>query len=374
MLTRYSFLWISRREELFEKKNAETVIIVFNEVSGMYSFASDYLEGACPEVLEELVRTNSAQSPGYGLDPWCEAAAKKIREAIGRADSDVHFVPGGTPANVLAMCLLKPYEAVICAESGHINVHETGAVEAVGHKILAVPGKDGKISAASVRNICDLHTDEHMVRPKMVFLSHASEYGTIYSRKELEEIREVCTANQLYLYIDGARIANALCAKGNDLTLPMIAAAADLFYIGGTKNGALLGEAMVINHPSLKPDFRYLIKQRCSMLAKGRILGVQFLRLFQDDLYLRNADHANRMAQKLKQAFIENGCQMYIVSLTNQIFPIVENALLEKLKEEYEFLTWAKYDENHTVIRLVCSWATKEEIVQEFCEKLKTVK
>ncbi|MBQ2583249.1 MAG: threonine aldolase, partial [Erysipelotrichaceae bacterium] len=208
------------------------------------------------------------------------------------------------------------------------------------------------------------------VKPKMVFLSNATEYGTVYTRKELEEIREACTENGLYLYLDGARIANALCAQGNDLTLAKIAELADLFYIGGTKNGALLGEAMVINHPDLKPDFRYLIKQHCSMLAKGRIIGVQFLRLFEDGLYLKNADNANRMAQKLKKILSENGFRMYIDSPTNQIFPILDNSLIEKLREDYGFLTWAKYDEDKTVIRLVCSWATKEEAVREFGEKL----
>ncbi len=336
----------------------------------MYSFESDYLEGACPEVLDKLIETNLLQTPGYGVDSWCEKAAQKIRETIGRQDCDVHFITGGTPANVLAICLLKPYEAVICAESGHINVHETGAVEATGHKILAVPGKDGKISADSIRKVCEQHTDEHMVKPKMVFLSNATEYGTVYTRKELEEIRKACTENGLYLYLDGARIANALCAQGNDLTLAKIAELADLFYIGGTKNGALLGEAMVINHPDLKPDFRYLIKQHCSMLAKGRIIGVQFFRLFEDGLYLKNADNANRMAQKLKKILTENGFRMYIDSPTNQIFPILDNSLIEKLREDYGFLTWAKYDEDKTVIRLVCSWATKEEAVREFGEKL----
>jgi len=336
----------------------------------MYSFASDYLEGACPEVLEELVRTNTLQTPGYGLDPFCESAAGRIRFVIEREDADVHFITGGTPANVLAMCLLRPYEAVICADSGHINVHETGAVEATGHKILAVPGTDGKISAQAIRDICAQHTDEHMVHPKMVFVSDATEYGTIYTKKELTDIREACTENGLYLYLDGARIANAMCAEGNDLTLSEIAGLADIFYIGGTKNGALLGEAMVICHPDLKPNFRYLIKQHCAMLAKGRIIGVQFDRLFQDDLYLKNARNANMMAQKIKKVLLENGYRMFIDSPTNQIFPILEDTLIEELRKDYEFLTWLKYDETHTVIRLVCSWATKEEAVQEFCQKI----
>ena len=336
----------------------------------MYSFASDYLEGACPEVLEELVRTNTLQTPGYGLDPFCESAAGRIRFVIEREDADVHFITGGTPANVLAMCLLRPYEAVICADSGHINIHETGAVEATGHKILAVSGTDGKISAQAIRDIYAQHTDEHMVHPRMVFVSDATEYGTIYTKKELTDIREACTENGLYLYLDGARIANAMCAEGNDLTLSEIAGLADIFYIGGTKNGALLGEAMVICHPDLKPNFRYLIKQHCAMLAKGRIIGVQFDRLFQDDLYLKNARNANTMAQKINKVLLENGYRMFIDSPTNQIFPILEDTLIEKLRKDYEFLTWSKYDATHTVIRLVCSWATKEEAVQEFCQKI----
>ena len=336
----------------------------------MYSFASDYLEGACPEVLEELVRTNTLQTPGYGLDPFCDAAADKIRSVIEKEDVDVHFITGGTPANVLAMCLLRPYEAVICVDSGHINVHETGAVEATGHKILAVPGTDGKISAQAIRSICLQHTDEHMVHPKMVFLSEATEYGTIYTKKELEEIRKACDENGLYLYLDGARIANAMCAEGNDLTLSEIARLTDIFYIGGTKNGALLGEAMVICHPDLKPNFRFLIKQHCSMLAKGRIIGVQFNRLFENDLYLKNAENANQMAQTIKKALLKNGYEMFINSLTNQIFPILDDALVEELRKDYEFLTWSKYDDTHTVIRLVCSWATNKEAVQGFCEKI----
>ena len=336
----------------------------------MYSFASDYLEGACPEVLEALVKTNTVQTPGYGLDVFCEKAAMKIKTAIKHDDVDVHFITGGTPANVLAMCLLKPYEAVICVSSGHINVHETGAVEATGHKIISVKGKNGKMLPEEIDKVCMGHTDEHMVKPRMVFISNATELGTIYTKKELRQISDACKRNNLYLYLDGARVANALTAEGNDITLKDIADYTDIFYIGGTKNGALLGEAMIIKNKDLKPNFRYLIKQHCAMLAKGRIIGVQFLRLFQNNLYLNNARNANVMAQALKYIFAEFGIKMYIDSPTNQIFPIIENKLLKKIKIKYDVLEWGKYDDNHTITRFVCSWATSKKDIQNFYDDL----
>ncbi len=336
----------------------------------MYSFANDYSEGACPEVLEALISTNYNQTDGYGLDEYCETASDLIKEKIGNKDIDVHFVTGGTPANVLAMCLLKPYEAVISVESGHINVHETGAVEATGHKIIEVKGKNGKITVQEIQDVVKNHIDEHMVKPRMVFISNATEFGTIYYKEELKEIYNTCKELGLYLYLDGARLANALVAQGNDLSLRDICDYTDIFYLGATKNGALMGEAMIIKNNKLKPNFRYLMKQHCSMLAKGRVIGIQFLALLKNDLYLENARNANIMAQALKYIFKQLGFKFYIESPTNQIFPIIDNNLLEKIKSRYTIIEWGKYDDNHTITRFVCSWATRKSDIQEFYEDL----
>ncbi len=336
----------------------------------MYSFANDYSEGACEKVLSALNQTNYTQSAGYGVDHFCEQAAKVIRKRLEHEDVDIHFITGGTPCNVLAISTLKAHEAVICVESGHINTHETGAVEATGHKILTVKGKNGKITPEEIVNIVKSHGDEHMVKPKMVFLSDATELGTIYLKDELQSIYNTCKELGLYLYLDGARLGNALVATGNDLTLKDICDLTDIFYIGGTKNGALLGEAMVIKNDDLKPDFRYLIKQHCSMLAKGRVIGVQMKALLEDKTYFDNARNANIMAQALKYIFSQFGIKMYIDSPTNQIFPILENTLLEKIKSNYIVTEWAPYDERHTVTRFVCSWATKKSDIQDFYNDL----
>ena len=338
----------------------------------MYSFANDYSEGACPQVLRALVQTNDYQSAGYGVDEYCTTAADLIKKTLEHDDVDIHFITGGTPCNVLAISTLRAHEAVICVESGHINVHETGAVEATGHKIIAVKGKRGKILPEEIRAVMADHTDEHKVKPKMVFISNATELGTIYTKEELTAIYETCQELGLYLYLDGARLGNALVATGNDLTLKDICELTDIFYIGGTKNGALLGEAMVIRNDELKPDFRYLIKQHCAMLAKGRIIGVEFLTLFQDGVYFDNARNADIMAQALKYIFSQFSIPMYIDSPTNQIFPVIENSLLEKIKANYKIIEWGPYDESHTICRFVCSWATKKSDVQDFYNDLVT--
>lgn len=332
----------------------------------MFSFTNDYSEGACKQVLENLIKTNFVQADGYGLDIFCKQAEKMIREAVGDQNADVHYIPGGTPANVLAICLLKSYEAVIAAENGHINTHETGAVETTGHKILQVKGVNGKVTPAEIEEVCNSHTDEHVTKPRMVFVSNSSEYGTIYSKQELTEISEVCKKHNLYLYMDGARLASALMSKDNDLTLQDIAKLVDIFYIGGTKNGALLGEAMVIINDELKPNFRFLLKQHGSMLAKSRIIGVEFITLFENNLYFDLAKNANNMAQQLNEFFKSNGIEMFVESSTNQIFPILSDSLIEKLRTKYSFETWSKYDETHTVVRFVCSWATKQENIDAF--------
>ena len=338
----------------------------------MYSFANDYSEGACPKVLTALIQTNNIQSDGYGVDVFCQTAANVIKKTIQHDDVDVHFITGGTPCNVIAASLLKAHEAIICVETGHINVHETGAVEATGHKIISVKGRYGKILPEEIRKVVAAHADEHMVKPKMVFISNATEMGTIYRKEELTNIYNTCKELGLYLYLDGARLGNALIATGNDLSFKDICDLTDMFYIGGTKNGAMLGEAMVVRNEELKPDFRYLIKQHCAMLAKGRIIGVQFLSLFEDNTYLENAKNANVMAQALNYIVAQFMIPMYIDSPTNQIFPVIENSLLEKIKANYKIIEWGPYDESHTICRFVCSWATKKSDVQDFYNDLVT--
>lgn len=339
----------------------------------MYSFANDYSEGACKQVLDALVKTNYEQAIGYGLDEHSFKAAEMIKERIQHQDVDIHFIPGGTPANVLAICLLKSYEAVICCENGHINTHETGAVESTGHKIIQTKAYDGKIRAIDIDEVVLNHPDEHMVKPKMVFISNSSEFGTIYSKEELTAISNVCKKHNLYLYLDGARIASALTSSKNDLTFKDICDLTDIFYIGGTKNGALLGEAMVIKNDDLKENFRYLLKQKGSMLAKGKLLGIQFEELFKDDVYFDLARNANARAQELKEVFLKYGIKEYIQSYTNQIFVILDNELLHQLEKNYVMSNWCKYDDKSTVVRFVCSWATKPEVITEFETYLKTI-
>ncbi|MBQ6334124.1 MAG: aminotransferase class I/II-fold pyridoxal phosphate-dependent enzyme [Erysipelotrichaceae bacterium] len=338
----------------------------------MFSFANDYSEGACPKVLSALIQTNNVQCTGYGLDIFCQSAADIIKKTLEHDDIDVHFITGGTPCNVVAISTLRAHEAVIAVESGHINVHETGAVEAAGHKIITVKGRNGKITPDEIRKVVAANPDEHSVKPKMVFISNATEFGTIYKKQELADIYSVCKELDLYLYLDGARLGNALVATGNDLSFKDICDLADMFYIGGTKNGGLIGEAMVIKNDALKEDFRYLIKQHCSMLAKGRLIGVQFIAMLEDKTYLDNARNANIMAQALKYIFVQYGIPMYIDSPTNQIFPVLDNKLLEKIKTSYEITEWGPYDEDHTICRFVCSWATKKSDIQDFYNDLVT--
>ena len=335
----------------------------------MYSFENDYSEGACKKVLDYLAEHNDVQASGYGLDQYSEKAASLIKEQIGR-DADIHFITGGTPCNILAISLLKPYQSVICVTSGPINVHETGAVEATGHKIDAVEGVNGKITPEAIEHVVLTHTDEHMVQPRMVFISDATELGTIYHKDELQAISAMCKKHKLYLYLDGARIANALTAASNDLTLKDIAELTDMFYIGGTKNGALLGEAMVILNEDLKKDFRYYMKRQGAMLAKGRVISQQFIALLEDETYLDNARNANENAQYLKEALSSKGIEMFMDSETNQIFPILPDGLIKELLKEYQFLEWGRYDEQRTTVRLVCSWATRKENVDAFLDTL----
>ncbi|MGC8779290.1 MAG: threonine aldolase family protein [Anaerolineae bacterium] len=332
-----------------------------------YNFFNDYSEGAHPTILELLAKTNLSQETGYGEDSFCREAAALLKRAIGNEGAAVHFVTGGTQANLIALSsLLKSYEAVIAATTAHINVHEAGALEATGHKILTVATTDGKLTPALVQEVVDAHTDEHMVKPRVVAISNSTEIGTLYRRDELAALAQCCRANGLYLYLDGARLGAALTGEASDLTLPELADLVDIFYIGGTKNGALLGEAIVINTPALQADFRFHLKQRGALLAKGRVLGLQFIGLFRDGLYFELARHANAMAMKLARGLAEQGFRFLAPPATNQIFPILPHGLIARLQESYGFYVWSKVDADHAAIRLVTSWATEEERVDEF--------
>lgn len=338
----------------------------------MYSFMNDYSEGAHPRILELMVKSNLEQNVGYGEDTHTRRAKQQISRLLDRSDADIHFIPGGTQTNLLVIsAFLRPHQAVISVQTGHINVHETGAIEATGHKVIAMPGVDGKLTPASIQAALDYHADEHMVQPKMVYISNSTELGTIYSKAELTAIQAICRAHGLLLFLDGARLGAALTCPKNDLTLADIAELVDVFYIGGTKNGALLGEALVICRKDLQQDFRYLIKQRGALMAKGFVTGMQFEALFDDDLFFQLGTHANRAAQQIAQAIREAGHSFYAPPCTNQLFPIVPNSLLPGLAEQFLFSVQQQVDEGRSVIRLVTSWATTEQGVAALCEWLR---
>ena len=332
----------------------------------MIRFESDYLEGALPEVMQALNDTNFAQTPGYGEDEYCEEARALIRERCAAPEADVHFLVGGTQANMIVIAAaLRPHQAAIAAETGHIAVHETGSIEAAGHKVITLKSGDGKISAGQVRECVEAHwndaTHEHMAQPALVYISQPTENGTLYSLAELEELGAVCREKGLIFFVDGARLGTALVS--GDATLADLARLTDVFYIGGTKLGALFGEAVVITNKALARDFRYIIKQRGGMFAKGRLLGVQFGALMRDGLYERTAKREVELAMKLRAAFEAKGWPLYYDSPTNQQFPIVPDAALEKLDEKYSFSHWGKIDEGHTAVRFCTSWATRPEDV-----------
>ena len=341
----------------------------------MILFNSDYTEGAHPKIMQRLMETNLEQTVGYGEDEYCETARDAIRKACDAPEADVHFLVGGTKANFTVISsALRSFQGVLCADSGHINVHETGAVEATGHKVLALPGTDGKINAKQVKEAFELHwkddAHEHIVQPKMVYISHPTELGTLYTKAELEALHDVCQECGLYLYLDGARMGYGLAAPGTDVTLADVARYCDVFYIGGTKVGALFGEAVVICNPLLKPDFRYCIKQHGGMLAKGRLLGVQFLELFKDGLYYEISKHAIDMAMLLKDGLTKKGYTFFKESVTNQQFIILDDTKLEEITKKYGVTYQERYDESRSVIRLCTSWATKEEDVKAFLEDM----
>ncbi|MDO4288021.1 MAG: low specificity L-threonine aldolase [Eubacterium sp.] len=338
----------------------------------MISFSCDYLEGAHPKILERLLETNLDQTEGYGEDPFCGAARELIRQKIGCPDCAVHFLTGGTQTNLTFIAhALRPWQAVLAADSGHIATHETGAIEATGHKVFTCPAPEGKLTPAHIESALVLHRDHHSVVPKMVYISNATEIGTIYTKTELTALHECCRANNLYLYIDGARLAAALTARGNDLVLEDFPKYCDAFYLGGTKGGALFGEALVIVNPDIAKDFNYSLKQRGGLLAKGRLLGLQFSALLEDDLYLKLAAQANVFCQRLKSAFEDLGFSFLVDSPTNQIFPILPNALISKLRESYSFRDWEMIDADHTAVRFVTSWATTDVMVDTLIDDLR---
>lgn len=341
----------------------------------MIYFNNDYAEGCHQKVLEALAGTNMEQTPGYGEDKYCARAAGKIRALCGREDAAVHFLVGGTQANLTVIdAALRPHQGALCAVSGHINGHETGAVEATGHKVLTVPSTDGKITAAQVERVVLAHradsSFEHTVQPKLVYISNPTELGTLYTLAELEALSDTCHKLGLYLFLDGARLGYGLAAMGNDVTLPDIARLCDVFYIGGTKVGALFGEAVVMGNPVLAEDFRYLIKQHGGMLAKGRLLGVQFDALMTDGLYFEIAAHADRLADKLRETFHRLNIPFLVPGITNQLFPILPDAVLEKLSEKYVFCEQERVDETHRAVRFCTSWATRPEAVDALCADL----
>jgi len=331
----------------------------------MIRFDSDYLEGAHELIIRKLTETNLEQTPGYGEDQHCRHACDLIRKACGRPDADVHLLVGGTQTNATVISsALKPYQGVVCAQSAHINVHETGAIEHGGHKVIALPHKDAKITAEQVDECISSHfadaTAEHMVQPGMVYISFPTELGTLYTLQELTEISSVCHNHDIPLFVDGARMGYGLTGIGNDVSLQDIARLADVFYIGGTKVGALFGEAVVICSDALKKDFRYNIKQGGGMLAKGRLLGIQFETLFENGLYLEIAGHAIEMAVKLKKIFSQRGFGFLVDSPTNQQFPIIPDTMAAKLAEEFGFELWQRCDGGRSAVRFCTSWCTPQ--------------
>ena len=341
----------------------------------MLSFASDYTEGACEEILQKLAETNRESLPGYGMDRYCQSAARKIQEATGCPEAEVYFLVGGTQTNAAVISsMLAPYEGVVAAQTGHVSIHEAGAIEYTGHKVLQLPEKDGKIDPADLQEyLQNFEADanhDHMVFPGMVYLSHPTEYGTLYSRKELQAISEICRSYEIPLYLDGARLGYGLAGEKNDLSLSEIAHLCDVFYIGGTKMGAFCGEAVVFTKENAPRHFVTLIKQHGALLAKGWFLGVQFDTLFTDDLYMKISKNAITTAARLKEILKEKGYDFYIDSPTNQIFVEMEDEKLKELEKNVRVSFWEKTDEKHTVVRLATSWATNFEKVEKLREYL----
>lgn len=339
----------------------------------MYSFRYDYSEGCHPAILQALQKTNLEQQPGYGNDEYSVEAKRILKNLTGYQSAAIHFISGGTQTNLIVIqAVLQSFEAVISADTGHIYVNEAGAVESTGRKIIAVKNTEGKLTPQDIQQVVDAHDHyPHVVKPKLVYISNATEIGTIYTKQELTAISKCCKKNNLYLFMDGARLGAALASVYNDVTLKDIARLTDVFYLGGTKNGALLGEAVVINNKELQTDFEFHLKQRGALLAKGRILGIQFLTLLQDDLFVQNARYANKYAENIAAAAKKEGYVFLTPPQTNQLFIILPDTQIKKLQKKYEFYIWKKIDNKHAAIRIVTSWATEMQIVEALINDLK---
>ena len=342
-------------------------------MTNRYSFLDDYSEGCHARILEALAATNLEQQVAYGDDLYSLEAKGFIQEMVGDQNACVHFVAGGTLANLITISrALRPHDAVISAETGHIEMRETGAIEATGHKILTVPAKDGKLTPSLIQTVLDKNAHfPHMARPKMVYVSNATELGTLYTKQDLTAISALCRDKNLLLFVDGARLGAALSAQKNDLELSDIYELTDAFWIGGTKAGALIGEAIVVRNSDIAEDFAFCIKQRGALLAKGRLLGLQFRELFKDGLYFELTKKANRQAAQISEAVTSAGFELAAITETNQIFPILPDSLIEKLSERFQFYNWGAAEEGHSTLRLVTSWATEENQVEELIKQLK---
>ena len=343
----------------------------------MYRFNSDYLEGAHPNIIQRLIQTNLMQTAGYGLDPICDSAKNKIRTACNAPDAKVYFMVGGTQTNYTVLdSILKGYEGVLSAETGHVAVHEAGAIEYSGHKVITIPAHDGKIAYDRAKDYLEkFYADgswQHMVRPGAIYISHPSEYGTLYSKAELVALRALCDEYGMRLFLDGARLGYGLVSDGSDLTLADIAQLCDVFYIGGTKVGALFGEAVVFTNANLGEAFFTEIKQHGALLAKGRMLGIQFDELFENNLYEKIAKHAVDLAMRIKRELKAKGYEFYNDSYTNQQFPIIAKAKLDSIQDKVILDDWGPYDENgeRRLVRITTSWATTEEAVDTLLELL----
>lgn len=339
----------------------------------MLSFECDYSEGAHPKVLEQLLKTNMEQLSGYGCDIYCDLAKEKIKKACHCPDGEVFFLVGGTQTNqVVIDSMLRQYEGVVAASTGHVSVHEAGAIEACGHKVLTLPEHQGKIDALELADLLkkfwEDENHEHMVFPGMVYISHPTEYGTLYTKEELEKLSGVCREYHIPLYMDGARLGYGLMSSETDVTLPVIAECCDVFYIGGTKVGALCGEAVVFTKKNMPAHFLTIVKQHGALLAKGRLLGIQFDALFTDELYFQISRHAIEMAEYMRAGFHKKGLSFYLESPTNQQFLILENSKMEELQRKVRFSFWEKLDDTHTVVRFATSWATQKESIDQLLE------
>lgn len=341
----------------------------------MYYFENDYQEGAHPDILKAMVEANLVQTLGYGDDVYTRKAEDIIKQTLNNENVDVHLFVGGTITNIVGLSsFLRPWEAIICTDEGHIETHETGAIEATGHELLAIPNKDGKLDPADIEELMKKHTTFHNVIPRCVFIANATELGTMYTLEEVKALRAVCDKYDLYLYMDGARMACAMAHEDNDITYEDLCELCDMFYIGATKIGALYGEALVIVNDQLKPYFRYNMKQKGSIYAKHKYLAIQFIELFSNDLINKLARHANKCAQKLRQGFIDNGFEMFLDTKVNQLFPIIDNDIFAEFEKEFMGQKWCEHNENQVVVRYTTSWCTDEKEVDKFVQLIEKYK